>query len=408
MAKSRWIRRNRGWVAAGTLAVIALVAYTMLQGTKTDEITIEYRTEAAAVGTISVTVSGTGNLAVDGTSNVFPPTPGTVDEVLVAQGDPVTTGTVLFTLDADAAKANTAHSYSAYLQSKQGVSSSEGQLMRAENTLADLQELFDAQASSDATAPVGGTVITEEALELAEHDVTTAEEGLTASKASRSNAWVSYETAKAAEDDLRVCASESGYVLSVDIEPGDIVSGAENTSAAPLVIGPEQPLSLHLTINEVDVPAIAVGQRADIEFDALSDLTATGKVYEIADEGFNTQGVVTFDVWLSVDVLDERLRAGMSGAASIVTDFERDTLLVPNGSVKSDGDGGHYVEVLDPGAEEPRRVVIETGLSNATDTQVLSGLREGDAVVTQTIESGGEDDAPAGGGFMMPGAGRGK
>lgn len=434
MTMSRTVRRYRGWIAAGALIAIAVIAYTMLQQSSTDEAVVTYETEAAALGTISVTVSGTGNLEIDGTTDVYASSSGTVDSVAVAEGDAVTTGTVLFTLDAQDAESNTAKNYSSYLQTKQGVYSAETQLIRAQNSLENLEATYEEQedatsAASTAdtnttSAPSAAAEVTQDDLDLAERDVESAQMNVTAAKVSLSAALDSYEQAKAAQEDLKVYSPGSGYVYSLGIESGDAVTGSDAGSAtggttgatasssssssdAPVVIAPEQPLALHLTVNEVDVPAIEVGQRADIEFDALSDLTATGKVYEISAEGTNEQGVVTFDVWLSVDVLDARLRAGMSSAASIVTDFERDSLLVPNGAIKADSDGSYYVEVMAEGATEPRRVTIETGLSNATQTQVLSGLSEGDLIVTQTVDSGTAQDTESGGGIMIPGMGGG-
>ncbi len=114
---------------------------------------------------------------------------------------------------------------------------------------------------------------------------------------------------------------------------------------------------------------------------------ATGKVYEIADEGSNDQGVVTFEVRVSIDVADEGLRPGMSAAATIVTEIAKDALLVPNGAVKSNSDGSYYVEILADGETTPTQVTVETGLTNATQTQILSGLSEGDLVVTTTTSS---------------------
>lgn len=172
------------------------------------------------------------------------------------------------------------------------------------------------------------------------------------------------------------------------------------------MIAPKQPLAVHLTVNEVDLPSLKVGQRADIEFDALPDLAATGKIYEIASEGSSSSGVVTFDVWLSLDVADPALRSGMSSAATIVTDVVKDALLVPNGAVKSDGNGGYYVQVLDASGN-PQKVTVETGVASSTQTQILSGISEGDEVVTASsaTSSSSSSGSQSGGGFMMMGGG---
>jgi multidrug efflux pump subunit AcrA (membrane-fusion protein) len=103
-------------------------------------------------------------------------------------------------------------------------------------------------------------------------------------------------------------------------------------------------------------------------------------------------------------VPNTQVRAGMTTAASIITEVRQDVLLVPSGAVKSSTDGSRYVEVLDDGA--PQRVSIEAGLTDGTSTEVVSGLKAGQEVVTQT--TGGSTTATTArqnGGFGLPSGG---
>ena len=416
MASSKGLRRYRGWIAAGALALVAGGAFLALRDSAAAEDTITYETETAVLGTISVTVSGTGYVAVDGTTDVWPTAAGMVATVPVAKGSTVATGDVLFTLDAASAEANTARALASLRQAQQSVTQATLQVTKAESALAAL-----VRRSAEPSSTVTSTDIA-----AAEGDVDVADAGLASARAQLATAQISYDDAVAAEDDFTVVAPCGGVVYTLAIETGDTVSTsgsgtstdsaasggmtattASSSSGAPVVLAPVQPLGVLLTVNEVDLPALEIGQRADIEFDALSDLAATGKVYEIADEGLNSSGVVTFDVWLSIDVADPGLRSGMSAAATIVTDIARDTLIISNAALHSDGEGGYYVLVMDGGATEPRQVPVETGLASATQTQILSGLAEGDVVVTQTVDSTDTDTDTPGGGMMVPGMGGG-
>ncbi len=420
MSASRGIRRYRGWIAAGVLVAVAGTAFVLWRGADATVAAVTYETEAAALGTISVTVAGTGNLEVDGTTEVYPAISGTVASIAVAEGSVVATGDVLFTLQEATAEANTAKALATLRQTEQSIAQAQLQITKTQNTLTTLQ------ARSAEPTPT----VTAAEVAAAQGDVTVAKAGLSSASAQRTTAQLAYDEAVAAEDDLVVTAPVGGVVYSLDIAVGDAVSasgGSDSSSSAasagmstsattatssdaPVTLAPEQPLAVHLTVNEVDLPSLEVGQRADIEFDAFPDLTATGKVYEISETGSNSSGVVTFDVWLSVDVADPALRSGMSAAATIVTDVAKGALIIPNSAVQSDGDGGYYVLVMDAGATEPRQVAVETGLASATQTQVLSGLAEGEMVVTQTVDS--TDDAAStgaasGGGMMVPGMGGG-
>jgi len=416
MTISKKLRRYRGWIALIALVAVGGVAYALTRPASSDTAATTYTTGAAETGTLSVTVAGTGNLEVDGTTDVYPATSGTVATIKVAEGDEVAVGDVLFTLDSDTAKASTAKSLASYRQSQQGVAQSSANLVKAKNNLATLQDHADEPSSTVTSADIAA----------AKAEVSSASASLTSSKASVTVASLDYEQTKDAEGDLTVKATASGVVYELNIEVGDSVStssgsssnaagtgasatGAATTtsssSSAPVVLAPVQPLAVHLTVNEVDLPALKVGQRADIAFDALPNVTATGKVYDISKAGTNSSGVVTFDVWLSLDVADAGLRSGMSSAATIVTNVVKDALLVPNGAVKSDGDGGYYVQVLDASGA-PQKVVVETGEANATQTQILSGISEGDKVVTAS-SSATSSMSGTGGGFMMGGIGGG-
>lgn len=412
MALSKKLRRYRGWIAAAALVAVAASAYLMLRGSADEETAVSYTTEAASVGTISVTVSGTGNLESGDTTEVWPDDAGTIASVEVEEGSEVSTGTVLYTLDASDAEAVTAKAYSSYLQAKQSVLNAESQLIKAQAEFDDVTE------RSELPTPTA----TDADIQVAEKSVESAEIGLTSAKSSLTSAYNDYKDAQAAEGDLEVVAPCCGTVTELNIEVGDSVAssggGSSSTSSgtsatgttgttsssAPVVLTDDSALRVKLTVNEVDLPSLALGQRADVEFDALPDLTATGKVVEISDEGTNSQGVVTFDVYIALDVADASLRPAMSAAATIVTDVAKDALLVPNAAVQSDGNGGYYVQML--GADgNPVNMTVEVGLMSATQTQVLSGLSEGDVIVTATLD--GETESSSSGGFMMPGTGMG-
>lgn len=411
MSISKRLRRYRGWIALVALVAVGGTAYAVTLPDDSETTETRYTTEAASVGTLSITVSGTGNVQVDGTTDVYPATSGTVASIKVAEGDEVSEGDVLFTLDAAAADAATAKALSSYRQSQSSVAQATANLTKAKNDLATLESRADEVSST----------VTSDDIDAAEASVSSASAALTAAKASQTVSKLEYEQAQDAEDELTVKAPVDGVVYSLGIEVGDSVStsggsssttsgstvGATTTSAsdAPVVLAPEQPFAVKMTVNEVDLPSLAVDQRADIAFDAIPDLTATGKVYEIANEGNNSSGVVTFDVWISLDVASDLIRSGMSSSATIVTEIVKDALLVPNGAVKSDGDGGYYVQVLDAEGN-PQKVTVETGLASSTQTQILSGISEGDKVVTaSSTTSGSTDTGGAGGSFMMMGGG---
>ncbi len=190
--------------------------------------------------------------------------------------------------------------------------------------------------------------------------------------------------------DYYIRAPFDGVIATVDVQKGDSVSGG---TIATFIT--KQQLA-EVSLNEVDVAKVKVGQRATLTFDAVPDLSITGTVASVDTVGTVTQGVVNYTVKVGFDTQDERIKPGMSVSAAIVTDVVQNVLVVPNSAVKS-RNGTFYVEVFDDGVAvatsgqefpslvPPREQTVEIGLANDTVTEIISGLSEGDKVVVRTV-----------------------
>ena len=160
-------------------------------------------------------------------------------------------------------------------------------------------------------------------------------------------------------------------------------------------IGDLTKLRVSLAVNEVDVPKVAVGQKAEVTFPAVDGLKLEGTVTDVATQataGKDSGSVVTYDVGLLVDAPDPRLKPGMSASADIAVQTLEDALVVPAGAVGTDADGNSTVEVWVPGKDgaegrtETRRVKV---LLKTDDGAAVEGdLTEGDQVVTSTAKGG--------------------
>lgn len=198
--------------------------------------------------------------------------------------------------------------------------------------------------------------------------------------------------------DYYVRAPFDGIIAKMDPKKGD--SASASTVIATLIS--PQPIA-QITLNEVDVAKIKTGEKATLTFDALPDLSITGVVTDIDTLGTVSQGVVSYIVKISFDTKDDSVKTGMSVTADIITDVRTDVVTVPNSAVKTQGTA-HYVE-MPQGADAtdaaangtgsgaitltlpPVRQTVEVGLANDTSTEITSGLKEGDIIVTSTVTS---------------------
>jgi len=189
--------------------------------------------------------------------------------------------------------------------------------------------------------------------------------------------------------DCTIRAPFDGTVAKLNIKKGDTVSSG---AAIAVFITPQRTATISL--NEVDVTDISAGQKATLAFDAVSGLTMTGEVSEVDTIGTASQGVVTYNVKILFDTQDARIKPGMSVTALVVTSAKADVLLVPNSAVKTRG-AARYVEQIDNEAATgpqgivsqtpPARKMVGVGISNDEQTEIISGLVEGEIVVSRTI-----------------------
>ncbi|MCX6755531.1 MAG: efflux RND transporter periplasmic adaptor subunit [Candidatus Nomurabacteria bacterium] len=190
--------------------------------------------------------------------------------------------------------------------------------------------------------------------------------------------------------DYTVRAPFSGVITVLNAKLGDTVP-----STVATIITNHQ--LAEISLNEVDVAKIKIGEKSILTFDAIPDLSISGKVEEVDSVGAIASGVVTYNIKVSFDTQDSRVKPSMSVSAAIITDIKKDVLLVPNSAVKSNNNGS-YVEMFNiplPKATDglqgristitPNKIQVQAGLSNDSQTEIISGIKEGDEVVSRTI-----------------------
>ncbi|KKR91199.1 MAG: Efflux transporter, RND family, MFP subunit [Candidatus Falkowbacteria bacterium GW2011_GWA2_41_14] len=198
--------------------------------------------------------------------------------------------------------------------------------------------------------------------------------------------------------DYYIRAPFTGIITGTNVKKGDSLS----SGAVIATLITKQQMA-EIPLNEVDAAKIKIGQKATLSFDAIEGLNITGQIGEIDMLGTVSQGVVTYNVKILFDTQDERVKPGMSVSASIVIDIKQNVVMVPNSAIKSSNET-YYVEMpneTDP--TQPRQQSVEIGLVNDTSTEIISGLKEGDQIITQTITAAAGQTQQKNTGFKIPG-----
>lgn len=232
---------------------------------------------------------------------------------------------------------------------------------------------------------------------------------LASARAQLINAQSQLRTASSNYNATRIVAPFDGVIAATNAQKGDQVTAA--TIIATLIT--EQKV-VTVSLNEVDAAKVKVGDPTTLTFDAVPDLSLTGKVSQIDVIGTVSQGVVNYNVQIVFDTQDERVHPSMSASAAIITATASDVLAVPNSAVKT-SNGQSYVQVVDKAiistqngntvtlSATPATQDVQVGLVSDSATEIVSGLQEGTMVVSRTINATAAPAASSASAVRIPG-----
>jgi HlyD family secretion protein len=184
-----------------------------------------------------------------------------------------------------------------------------------------------------------------------------------------------------------VTSPMDGVILSRDVEIGDAVSSIlvlGSTATLVMTIGDTQQVYVQGKVDEADIAHVYMGQPARIKVESFRDKVFNGKVTKIAPLGVEKDNVTTFEVRVSIDNPGGELKALMTANAEILIEEHKNVLTVPENALIYDNQKKAFVEIPDPkGKEGKNKVPVKAGISNGSRTEILEGLKEGDAVVMQ-------------------------
>ncbi|MEE9521016.1 MAG: efflux RND transporter periplasmic adaptor subunit [Dehalococcoidales bacterium] len=330
-------------------------------------------------GDLSVIVSGSGNIAVSDEANLTFGSSGKVDEIYVEEGDEVSYGEVLAELDTSALELALTEAELAVKQAELAIKQAETGKVQAE---ADWKQAdYNRRVLQRSLAESRLRKIAETELEAATLRLEVADLQLEAANSQLVAAEEAVDEAQKQLDEATLSTPFRGVVTSVDVIEGEAVS-ATTTIVHLIDIAT---MELTVALDEIDIPSVKPGQRTIIELDALPALNLEGRVSSIGPLPTVESGVVLYEVEIGFDVpWNSGLRFGMSATVDIIISERTDVLLVPDRATHQDSQGNPIVYVMVDEQIEERSVVI--GMSDGYQTEIVSGLEEGEIVVGTMAE----------------------
>ncbi len=215
-------------------------------------------------------------------------------------------------------------------------------------------------------------------------------------------------------ENYTITAPISGQVIQKAAKVGDNISRSGNADTTMAVIYDLSSLTFEMSIDELDIQKVEVGQAVEVTADAFEGETFTGKVTNVSLQSSYSNGVTNYPVTVTLDEVG-KLLPGMNVDGTIIIDQAENVLTIPVDSLMR----GSRVYVKDDTAASEdrgvpagfRAVEVTAGLTNDQYVEILEGLSEGDEVyINQSSQStetfGGMQGFQAGGpGMGGPGMG---
>ncbi len=423
------------WIMLGVIAL--LVAAVMFKN-KNRETGEKVTAESAEIRVIKETVTASGKIFPVTEIKISSDVSGEIVELYVKEGDSVVINQILAKVDADAvqsqvergraavnsSKANLANSRAQIENAKAQKEQIEAQLLQAKEVFNRNKKLKDEGVISlvDFESSQTNLAALEANLRSAEASINGAEQATKAAEFTVKSSEASLKELNTSLRQTTIYAPNSGVVSLLNIEKGERVVGNGMMSGSEILrIADLNAMEVQVEVSENDIPRVTIGDDVEIEIDAYLDRKFTGKVVQIANSANNTTGVVAltseqvtnFVVTINVepssyaDLVTEKkpypFRPGMSASVEIFTEEVSDALSVPIQAVttrekgvlegkkkdkdakdkKSNTGNDEVIEIVFVvSGDTVRYVPVKTGIQDDDFIQVVSGLADGDMVVT--------------------------
>ena len=367
---------SKVWIAMILVVVIAVAAWLLSGGKKEEK--INFKQEKVATHTLQNSITATGTIEAVTSVTVGTQVSGIVNKLYVDYNSVVKKGQVIAELDKTnlISELNTA---------KANLASTESNLSYQSANMKRYQTLYKK-----------GLVSADEY-----------ENALLAYRQAKEQVASSRENVQRAQTNLGYATITSpidGTVISKSVEEGQTVAASFNTPELFTIAKDLKNMQVIANVDEADIGGVAVGNRVNFTVDAYPDDTFEGVVKQVRLEATTTNNVVTYEVVISAPNADLKLKPGLTANVTIFTKEQANILSVANKALRFtptketvgkdmkivDCKGKNKVWTLNGNTLTAHSVNI--GQSDAMRTQIISGIKAGQSVVTEIVVDTSEDE----------------
>ncbi len=357
---------SKVWLLLTIIIIVALAAWAMSGGKKEEQISFD--TAAVAPANIQNSITATGTIEPVTSVTVGTQVSGIVSKLYVDYNTVVKKGQVIAELD----KTNLI-----------------SQLNSAKTQLATAQSQLNYQTANF------------------NRYKTLFQKGLVAAD-DYENVQLSYKQAKeqvaSAKEEVQRAQTNLGYatitspidgvVLSKSVEEGQTVAASFSTPELFTIAQDLTNMQVVADVDEADIGDVREGENVSFTVDAYSDDTFTGVVKQVRQEATTTNNVVTYEVVISAPNADLKLKPGLTANVTIFTAERKGVLSVPSKALRftPQKETVGKMKIIDNNANAKNKVwtiennsiishKVNVGMTDGTNTQILSGISAGTKVI---------------------------
>lgn len=203
---------------------------------------------------------------------------------------------------------------------------------------------------------------------------------LRTAQAQLQQAHLNLQAAQEALANATLIAPFDGIVTAIHVVEGEFATGRA------IDLADLSTLQLVLSVDEIDIGSLAIGQTANVILETWPDQTISSQISRIAPSGIvdTANELIIYNVYLTLDQTDLPVRIGMTANATLITAERKAVLLVPNRAIQADRSKGIYTVQLVQ-EETVQTVEVTIGLRDRQNTEIRTGLTAGDRLRVQPI-----------------------
>lgn len=371
---------SKVWIATGVIAVVAIAAWLLSGGKKKEK--VDFVTEKVTKTNIQNSITATGTIEAVTSVTVGTQVSGIVNKLFVDYNSEVKKGQVIAELD----KTNLIST----------LNSSKANLQSAQANLQSAQASMNYQLANYnryKTLYNKGLVSADE-YESARLAYQQAKEQTASARQSVNSAQEEVQRAQTNLGYATITSPIDGVVISKSVEEGQTVAASFSTPELFTIAKDLTNMQVIADVDEADIGDVAVGERVSFTVDAYPNDTFEGKVTQVRLQATTTNNVVTYEVVISAQNADLKLKPGLTANVTIYT-AERQgvtcttakalrftpTKETVGGKKIIDCNGKNKVWTIEGNTLKAHAVKI--GMTDGTHTEILGGINEGAEIITE-------------------------